>query len=81
MTGFPSKLVPIGFEFPLRGIMKIHHPLPPYLPLSIFLLLIHPITLVWALGWPNIQGLYLTLWEEGAKGQEGKSSWKRIKYK
>jgi hypothetical protein len=25
--------------------------------------------------------LYLALWEEGAKGPEGKSSWKKIKSK
>ena len=37
MTGCPSKLVPIGFELPLGGFMKIHRPLPSYLPLSILL--------------------------------------------
>jgi hypothetical protein len=35
MIGFPSKLVPIGFEFPLGGFMKGHHPFPPYLSLFI----------------------------------------------
>jgi hypothetical protein len=41
MTGCPSKLVPIGFELPLGGFLKIHRSLPSYLPLSI-LLLAHP---------------------------------------
>jgi hypothetical protein len=59
--------------------MKTHHSLPLYLPFSILLPLIHPNTLVWALGWPIIQGLHLALWEEGAKGPEGKSSWQKIK--
>jgi hypothetical protein len=71
----------MGFELPLGGFMKSHRPFPPYLPLFIFFLLIHPITLVWALGWPNIKGLYLTLWEEGAKGPKGKGSWQKIKAK
>jgi hypothetical protein len=60
--------------------MKSHHPLPSYLPLSIFYFpLIHPISLVRALGWPIIQGLHLALWEEGDKGPEGKTSWQEIK--
>jgi hypothetical protein len=81
MTGCPSKLVPIGFEFPLGGFMKGHHPFPPYLPLFIFFPLIHPIH--WFGHWvfQASKGLYLTLWEEGAKGPEGKSSWKKIKSK
>jgi hypothetical protein len=61
--------------------MKGHHPFPPYLPLSIFFPLIH---LIHCFGhWVGqiIQGLYLTLWEEGAKGPEGKSSWEKIKAK
>jgi hypothetical protein len=37
MTGFPSKLVPIVFEFPLGGSMKSHRPFQSYLPLSILL--------------------------------------------
>jgi hypothetical protein len=61
--------------------MKGHCPLPPYLPLFIFFPLIHPFTLVRALGWLNIKGLYLTLLEEGTKGPEGKSSWQKIKDK
>jgi hypothetical protein len=79
MTGCPSKLVPIGFELPLGGFLKIHRPLrhtyhfPSYFPL------IHPISLVQALGWPIIQGLHLALWEEGAKGPEGKSKLEKDK--
>jgi hypothetical protein len=61
--------------------MKGHHPFPPYLPLFIFSPLIHPIH--WFGHWvfQARKGLYLTLWEEGAKGPEGKSSWKKIKDK
>jgi hypothetical protein len=84
MTGFPSKLVPMGFELPLGGVggfMKGHRPFPPYLPLFIFFPLIHPIH--WFGHWvcQASKGLYLTLWEEGAKGLEGKSSWQKIKSK
>jgi hypothetical protein len=81
MTGCPSKLVPIGFELPLGGFMKGHRPFPPYLPLFIFFPLIHPIH--WFGHWvcQASKGLYLTLWEEGAKGPEGKSSWQKIKAK
>jgi hypothetical protein len=81
MTGCPSKLVPIGFELPLGGFMKGHRPFPPYLPLFIFFPLIHPIH--WFGHWvcQASKGLYLTLWEEGAKGPEGKSSRQKIKAK
>jgi hypothetical protein len=30
---------------------------------------------------PHYEGLYLVLWEEGAKGPEGKSSWQELKAK
>jgi hypothetical protein len=81
MTGCPSKLVPMGFELPLGGFMKGHRPFPPYLSLFIFFPLIHP--LHWFGHWvcQASKGLYLTLWEEGAKGPEGKSSWQKIKAK
>jgi hypothetical protein len=81
MIGCPSKMVPIGFEFPLGGFMKGHHPFPSYLPIFIFFLLIHPIH--WFEHWvgQTSRGLYLTLWEEGAKFPEVKSSWKKIKSK
>ena len=61
--------------------MKGHRPFPPYLSLFIFFPLIHP--LHWFGYWvcQARKGLYLTLWEEGAKGLEGKSSWKKIKSK
>jgi hypothetical protein len=38
MTECPSKLVPIGFELPLGGFLKIHRPFPSYIPLSILFL-------------------------------------------
>ena len=81
MIGCPSKLVPIGFELPLGRFMKGHRPFPPYLSLSIFFPLIHPLN--WFEHWvcQDNKGLYLTLWEEGAKGPEGKSSWQEIKAK
>jgi hypothetical protein len=81
MTGCPSKLVPIGFELPHGGFMKGHRLFPPYLPLFILFPLIHPIH--WFGHWvcQASKGLYLTLWEEGAKGPEGKSSWQKIKSK
>jgi hypothetical protein len=44
MTRCPSKMVPIGFDLPLGGgFVKVHRSFPPYLPLSIFFPLIHPI--------------------------------------
>jgi hypothetical protein len=81
MIGFPSKLVPLGFELPLGGFMKGHRPFPPYLPLFIIFPLIHP--LHWFGHWvcQASKGLYLTLWEEGAKGPKGKSSLQKIKSK
>jgi hypothetical protein len=81
MTGCPSKLVPIGFELPLDEFMKGHRPFPPYLLLFTFFPLIHP--LHWFGHWvcQASKGLYFTLWEEGAKGPEGKSSWQKIKPK
>jgi hypothetical protein len=77
----PSKLVHIGFEFPLGGFMKGHRPFPPYIPLFILFPLIYPIH--WFDHWvfQASKGLYITLWEEGAKGPEGKSSWQKIKSK
>jgi hypothetical protein len=81
MTGCPSKLVPIRFEFPLGGFMKGHCSFPPYLPLFIFFPLIHPTHWFWHWVCQASKGLYLTLWEEGAKGPEGKSSWQKIKSK
>jgi hypothetical protein len=61
--------------------MKGHRPFPPYLSLFIIFPLIHP--LHWFGHWvcQASKGLYLALWEEGAKGPEGKSSWKKIKAK
>jgi hypothetical protein len=61
--------------------MKFHRPFPPYLPLFISFSLIHPIHCFGHWAGQTIKGLYLTLWEEGAKGPEGKSSWKNIKAK
>jgi hypothetical protein len=61
--------------------MKGHRPFPPYLPLFMFFPLIHPIH--WFEHWvcQASKRLYLTLWEEGAKGPGGKSSWQNIKAK
>jgi hypothetical protein len=61
--------------------MKFYHLFPPYLPLLIFFPLIHPIH--WSRYWvfQTRKGLYLALWEKGAKGTEVKSSWKKIKAK
>jgi hypothetical protein len=61
--------------------MKGHRPFPPYLQLFIYFPLIHPIH--WFGHWvcQTSKGLYLALWEEGAKGPEGKSSWQNIKAK
>jgi hypothetical protein len=58
--------------------VKSHRLFPLYLPLSIFIPSISPI-LVWALGLATQERLYLTSWEEGAKGPEGKSSWQELK--
>jgi hypothetical protein len=61
--------------------MKGHRPFPLYLSIFIFFPLIHP--LHWFGHWifQASKGLYLTLWEEGAKVLEGKSSWQKIKEK
>jgi hypothetical protein len=61
--------------------MKGHHPFPPYLSLFIIFPLIYP--LHWFEHWvcKASKGLYRALWEEGAKGPEGKSSWQKIKAK
>jgi hypothetical protein len=61
--------------------MKGHRPFPPYLSLFIIFPLIHPMH--WFGLWvcQGSKGLYLALWEEGAKGLEAKISWKKIKYK
>jgi hypothetical protein len=61
--------------------MKSHRLFPPYLPLFIFFPLIHPIHGFGHWVCQASKGLYLTLWEEGAKGPEGKSSWQKIKAK
>jgi hypothetical protein len=61
--------------------MKGHHLFPPYLTLFIFFPLIHPIHWFGHLVFQARKWLYLTLWEEGDKGPEGKSSWKKIKDK
>jgi hypothetical protein len=68
-------------ELPPGGFMKGHRPFPPYLSLFIIFPLIYP--LHWFRHWvfQAIKGLYLALWEEGDKGPEGKSSWKKIKDK
>ena len=42
VTWFPSTLISIYDGLLLGGSVKIHHPLPPYLPLSIFIPLISP---------------------------------------
>jgi hypothetical protein len=60
--------------------MKGHHPFPPYLPLSIIIPLISP-HLGSGIGFATLEGLYLALWEEGAKGPKGKSSWQELKAK
>jgi hypothetical protein len=74
MTGCPSKLVPLEFELPLGGFMKGHRPFPPYLSHFIIFPLIYPLN--WSRHWvcQASKGLFLALWEEGAKGPEGKSS-------
>jgi hypothetical protein len=61
--------------------MKGHRPFLPYLSLFIIFPLIYP--LHWFGHWvcQASKGLYLSLWEEGAKGPEGKSSWKKLKAK
>jgi len=58
-----------------------HRTFPPYLSLSIIFPLIHP--LHWFGHWvcQASQELYLALWEEGAKGPEGKNNWQNIKAK
>jgi hypothetical protein len=61
--------------------MKGHRPFLPYLPLSIFIPLISPLPLFGHWDLPQQKGLYLALWEEGAKGPEGKSSWQELKAK
>jgi hypothetical protein len=81
MTGCPSKLVPLGFELPLGGFKKGHRPFPPYLSLFIIFPLIHPLHRFGHWVCQASKGLYLTLWEEGAKGPKGKSSWQKIKAK
>jgi hypothetical protein len=61
--------------------MKGHSPFPPYLSLFIIFPLIYP--LHWFGHWvfQASKWLYLTLWEEGAKGPEVKSRWQKIKAK
>jgi hypothetical protein len=61
--------------------VKDHRQFPPYLSLFIIFYLIYP--LHWFEQWvcQASKGLYLSLWEEGAKGLAGKSSWQRIKAK
>jgi hypothetical protein len=77
MTGCPSKLVPIGFEFPLGGFMKGHRPFPPYLPLFIFFPLIHPIH--WfGIGFAKLaKGCTLPCGKKGLKAQRVKIAGKR----
>jgi hypothetical protein len=73
MTGCPSKLVSIGFEFSLGGFYKSHRSFPSHIPLSI-LFPAHPSCYLGLGTGLIIQGLYLILWEEWAKGLGGKSS-------
>jgi hypothetical protein len=74
MIGCPSKLVSIGFELPLGGFLKSNRPFSSYIPFSI-LFPAHPSHYT-GLGirLANHFGLYLTLWEERAKGLGGKSN-------
>jgi hypothetical protein len=81
MTGCPRKLFLLGYELPLGGFIKGHHPFPPYLSLFIIFALIHTLHSFGHWAFQDSKGLYLSLWEEGDKGLEGKSSWKKIKTK
>jgi hypothetical protein len=60
--------------------MKGHCPFLPYLPLFISIPLIFPY-LGLGIGFATLGRVYLALWEEGAKGPEGKSSWQELKDK
>jgi hypothetical protein len=77
----PYKFGSLRSELPLGGFMKVHCPLPPYLSLFITFPLIYP--LHWFRHWvfQDSKGLYLALWEEGAKGPKGTSSSKKLKSK
>jgi hypothetical protein len=61
--------------------MKGHCPFPPYLSLFDIFPLIYPLD--WFGHWvfQASKWFYLALWEEGDKGQEGKSSRQKIKSK
>ena len=62
----------------LGGSVKIHRIFPPYLSLSIFIPFVSPF-LFRHWDWLHYEGLYLTLWEEGDKGPEGKSIRRELK--
>jgi hypothetical protein len=67
MTRCPCKLVSIGFEFPRGGFLKSLCLFLSHIPLSIFFLA-HPSRYLGLGIGLIIQGLYLILWEEWAKG-------------